>query len=44
MPMEFIIPSLGFSSMMNLKEEKAAQKILENLMKLEEDRFIAGFH
>lgn len=42
--MEFIIPSLSIAIITNLMETNAISKRLEELMELEEDRFIVGFH
>lgn len=44
MPMEFIVPTLRVDALMNLTQEKEAQKKLEDLMDLEEDGFIPGSH
>jgi hypothetical protein len=44
MPMEFIVPSLIVIAMTNLTEENEVRKILEDLMELEEDRFMVAFH
>lgn len=41
MPMEFIIHSLRVASITNFMEENIVQKHLQELMDLEEDRFIA---
>lgn len=42
--MEFIVPSVRVASMTNLMEEDVAQKHLQELMEIEEDRFVVGFH
>ena len=44
MPVQFIVPSLRVVAMTKLMEENAAQKHLQELMELEGDRFIVGFH
>ena len=44
MPMEFIVPSLRVIAMTNLTYTNAIRRRLEELMKLVEDIFIAGFH
>ena len=41
--MDFILPSLRVASMTNLTKGNAAQKRLENLMEMEEDKFNVRF-
>lgn len=42
--MEFIIPNLRVASIINLIDKNVVSKRLEELMELEEDRFISRFH
>jgi hypothetical protein len=44
MPMEFLVPSLCIVAMIDLIDSGAIEEILSQLMELEEDRFVAGFH
>jgi len=44
MPMEYIIPSLKIAVLTDMAEEETVSEIVVNLVELEEDRFIAGFH
>lgn len=44
MSMEFIVPSLRIFATTNLTKRNEVTKRLEELMELEEDRFIARFH
>ena len=43
-PMEFIIPSLRIVAKTNLMEENEMHESLEDVMELEEGRFITRFH
>ncbi len=44
MPMEYIVPSLRISQITEMADVDTMNEILEQLLALEEDRFIAGFH
>ena len=44
MPMEYIIPSLGFAQITGMANTDTMNERLAQLLALEEDRFIAGFH
>jgi hypothetical protein len=44
MPMEFILPSLCIATITELSDTGAIEERLAQLVQLEEDRFIAGFH
>jgi hypothetical protein len=44
MPMEFIVPSLCIVAMTELTNSGAVEKRLSELMELEEDHFVTGFH
>jgi hypothetical protein len=44
MPMEFILPSLCIVEIMELSDAHEMEDILAQLVHLEEDRFLAGFH
>ena len=44
MPMEYIVPSLKFATLTDLADEETMNERLLNLVKLGEDRFVAGFH
>ena len=44
MPMEYIIPSLKIAALTDMADEETVNERLVNLVELEEDRFIAGFH
>ena len=44
MPMEYIIPSLIISQITEMADIDTMNEILVQLLALEEDRFIAGFH
>jgi len=44
MHMEFIVPSLCIFAMEELTDSATMEKILLELIELEEDRFITGFH
>jgi len=43
-PMEYLVPSLRIASFTGMNDTDADQNMLTQLMELEEDRFIAGFH
>ena len=43
MPMEYIVPR-KIAALTNLEDEEIVNERLLNLVKLEEDRFVAGFH
>jgi hypothetical protein len=43
-PLEFLVPSLHVATITNMKERGAVQERLSQLMELEEDRILAGFH
>ena len=44
MPIEYIVPSLKITTLTNLVDEETVNERLLNLVELEEDRFVAGFH
>ena len=44
MPMEYIIPSLRIVQLTEMADTDTMNEILAQLLSLEEDRFIAGFH
>jgi transposase InsO family protein len=44
MPMEFIVPSLCIAAITELSDAGAIEERLAQLVQLEEDRFLAGFH
>ena len=44
MPMEYIIPSLKIAALIDMADEETVNERLLNLVELEEDRFIVGFH
>ena len=43
-PMEYIVPSLRIPATTRMSDEGAIEEILAQLLRLEEDRFIIGFH
>jgi hypothetical protein len=43
-PMEYLVPSLRISSFIDMDDPGAIQERLSQLVELEEDIFIAGFH
>jgi hypothetical protein len=43
-PLEYFIPSLCIASIKNMTERGASQEILAQLMELEEDGIVVGFH
>ena len=44
MPMEHILPSLKIETLIDMVDEETMSGRLLNLVGLEEDRFVAGFH
>jgi hypothetical protein len=42
--MEYLVPSLRIATFTGMDDTDAIQERLTQLMELEEDRFIAGFH
>jgi hypothetical protein len=44
MPMEFIVPILCIASLTELTVSGTIEKILSDLVELEEYQFVAGFH
>ena len=44
MPMEFIIPSLHIVVLIELTDSDVVEKRLLELVELEEDQFVTGFH
>ena len=44
MPMEYIIPSLRVAQITGMADTDTVNESLEQLLSLEEDRIIAGFH
>eukprot|EP00253_Pinus_taeda_P023008 PITA_23008 len=44
MPMEYIVPSLHIVALIGMADHEALEEWLMQLMELEEDRFLAGFH
>jgi hypothetical protein len=44
MPMEFIVSSLCIAAITDLSDSSAIEERLSQLLQLEEDRFVAGFH
>lgn len=44
MPMEFLVPSLCIALMTKMTKKGALEKRLKELMELEQDRIIAGYH
>jgi hypothetical protein len=43
-PMEYLVPSLRISAFTDMDDTGTVQERLAQLVELEEDRFIAGFH
>ena len=43
MPMEYIVPSLRISAFIGMDDPAMLTERLENILELEEDKFIAGF-
>ena len=44
MPMEYIVPSLKIATLTDMEDGEIVNERLLNLVKIEEDRFVAGFH
>ena len=44
MLMEYIVPSLCIAAMTGMDDEEKLEEILAQLVQLEEDLFVAGFH
>ena len=44
MPMEYIVPSLKIAALTDMADEETVNERLLNVVELEEDRFVAGFH
>jgi len=44
MPMEYIVPSLRIIAVTNMADSGIMEERMEQLIALEEDRFIIGFH
>ena len=44
MPMEYILPSLRIAQITEMTDTDTVEERLAQLLALEEDRFIAGFH
>ena len=44
MPMEYIVPSLKIVVLIDMADEETVTERLLNLVGLEEDRFVVGFH
>jgi len=43
-PMEYIVPSLPITSFTGIEDQEALEEWLTEMMELEEDRFLVGFH
>jgi hypothetical protein len=43
-PMEYLVPSLRIATFTDMDDTGAVHERLAQLVELEEDRFIAGFH
>ena len=43
-PMEYIVPSLKIATLTDMADEETVNERLLNLVELEEDRFVEGFH
>jgi hypothetical protein len=43
-PLEFLVPSLHVETTTNMKERGAVQERLSQLMEMEEDMILTGFH
>jgi hypothetical protein len=43
-PLEFLVPSLRIAAITNMIERGIVQERLIQLMEMEEDRILAGFH
>ena len=44
MPLEYIVQSLRIAATMGMDDEVVLDERMEQLMQLEEDQFIVGFH
>ena len=44
MRMEYIVPSLCIAEAIGMDNERALKEHLDQLVQLEEDRFVAGLH
>ena len=44
MPMEYVVPSLGTATLIDMADEEIVNERLLHLVGLEQDRFIIGFH
>ena len=44
MPMEYIVPSLCIVAVTDMDDAEALEEHIAQLIQLEEDRFIVGFH
>jgi hypothetical protein len=44
LPMDFIVPSLHIATITDLSDSGAVEERLSQLVQLEEDHFVAGFH
>ena len=44
MPMEYIVPSLHIVAAIGMDDAEALEESIAQLIRLEEDHFIAGFH
>ena len=44
MPMEYIVPSLKITALTDMEDEETVNERLLNLVELEEDWFVVGFH
>jgi hypothetical protein len=43
-PIEFLVPSLRITKISNMLERGTTQERLSQLMEMEEDRILVGFH
>jgi len=43
-PLDYLIPSLHIATIIDMTKRGTTQEILDQLMELEEDRIIEGFH
>jgi len=44
MPMEYIVPSFRIAAFMDMTDHRALEERLVQLVELEEERFLGGFH
>lgn len=44
MPMEYIVPSLRIAALMDMADCETMEERLVQLLELEDDRFLVGFH